>query len=197
MIPGPGAYSPQTRSVSPAYSLGRSSRAGEARAVTPSPADYSPTPLSTSTGCVIGGSKREAGEQGKVSPGPCAYNPAPQSTSPHFSMKMKLSGTSRPTETPVNLTQGPGAYSPSSTATLTKARTAVIGSEAKLALAKEIQRPPPGSYEIKRDLSPSGFKFGKSLRSQEPRSESPGPAAYRLPSAIANVPAYLLPKYTA
>lgn len=191
-LPGPGAYSSQPRSVSPAYSIGRSSKAQLPRSLTPSPADYSPhLLLRTTPGCIIGASKRDIGNRAGDLPGPGAYSPVQQARSPKFSMKMRLGTVSALSATPVSASQGPGAYNPAS---FSKAYTAVIGSEPKLATAKETQRPPPGSYHINRDLGSQGFSFCKSTRNKVKQSDCPGPGAYSLPSAVANVPTYLLSK---
>ena len=192
IVPGPGAYSSHPRSVSPAYSIGRSSKAQLPRSFTPSPADYSPQSLlRTTPGYIIGASKRDNGNRTGDLPGPGAYSPAQQAGSPKFSMKMRLGTTSPLSTTPVSASQGPGAYSPVS---LSKVHTAVMGSEPKLATVKESQRPPPGSYHINRDLGSQGFRFSKSSRNNVKPSDCPGPGAYSLPSAIANVPSYLLSK---
>ncbi len=196
-MPGPGTYTPLPRSVSPAFSIGRSAKAQYQRSLTPSPADYSPNLLlRTTPGYIIGASKRDSGDKRGDLPGPGAYSPVPQTASPRFSIKMKLGTTSQlsPNATPVSASQGPGAYSPADTFTVSKVPAAVIGSEAKLAAVKEFQRPPPGSYDVNRDLGSKGFSFGKSIRSKVKKSEYPGPGAYSPPSAIANVPSYLLPK---
>lgn len=188
-LPGPGAYSPAlNRTASPAYSIARSPKADTIRSQTPSPAAYCPSPLlKTSPSYGIGAGKRDVGKLVNESPGPGTYTVKAQPESPQFSMKLKLQSEGKREELP-----GPAHYSPSSSQILTRARTPVIGREAKLPATLEAQQPPPGAYNISRSLAGPRFSFGRSQRSQPRQDRSPGPGQYTLPPTVANVPTYLL-----
>ena len=203
-VPGPGTYTPVPvhRSVSPAYSIGRSTKLFEPgqRAKTPSPADYRPkVPLRSTPSYAIGLTKRHLGQTVNPDfPGPGAYTPRQRDSAPQFSMKLKLTATQKTDQltNPVPSNQGPGHYSPNTSQVLEKPKMPVIGSEQKFANVKYTHGPSPGGYDISRELKGPRYSFTRSLRRPRAADLVPGPGQYTIPSGVANVPSYARLKKT-
>jgi hypothetical protein len=184
--PGPGTYRSDSLSSSkgPAFSIGKSVRYGDKVQGQPSPADYTPRAfLKSSPSYSIGSTSRD----GHIfhiqkTPGPGAYNGLDDVGTPKYSMRGRPS-TQGQIEVPVNYTQGPGKYSPSSSNLKNNAR-AVFGKGSREKLNQTFSVPAPWDYSPKKDANTPNFSFGKSPRIIRKNDTLPGPGSYQIPHTV-------------
>ncbi len=97
---------------------------------------------------------------------------------------------------PTTLVPGAGAYDPSPQKVMKEMPSFSIKKRLGSSLATVSKVPGPGNYEVhlKNKKDAPKFGFGSSTRDQgKKKSESPGPGAYKVNSAIGDVPAYAMP----
>lgn len=191
--PGPAHYnSPETPSnkysKSPTYRFAGSPRSAEVRCTTPSPCNYSPqNPNQVSAKFSFGSSARQDGVR-SISPGPGAYS-APTSQGSH-GPKFSLRG--RGQTPPPKQHPGPGAYTPAKEAVATKSGSYTFSHSDRF-MDKKVAGPAPNCYSPNNpNHSSAAFGFGTSQRKGAKVPESPGVAAYNIPSTIGSTAAYTI-----
>ena len=193
-VPGPGSYTLILPTTSPAFSLGRSKRAGLSVDFQskPGPGHYSPiNSTHSSPGKSIGTSKREGIAKVNSMPGPGTYESRSfVEDGPKYTMVGKVKEAKGIVALP-----GPGYYEPNLNAVKAEIPHAIIGAGQRIVennrgLAKGF--PGPGSYDSKGlDKSPS-WTFKKGFKEREVAADAPGPGSYCIAASVPDVPKYLL-----
>jgi len=198
--PGPNVYNQDInplRQTAPAFRIGKAERKDMAmeNQDVPGPGSYHKVQGLSNKGAKIGSSVRPPlhSLDGKKQPGPGSYDiPGQIGINSKYSMGVK-SNSKKPTE----VFPGPGEYEPFGTTFFEKTNGAVIGESKRPMLYKHATAPGPGAYDIRGNLG-GGTKsrFGTGARAPLAKAcDEPGPGYYNIPSAIGNVPKYLLPSY--
>jgi len=199
--PGPNMYNPNInplRQTAPAFRIGKSERTNLAmgRPDVPGPGKYFREGALGQKGTKMGTSTRPPlySQDGERNPGPGAYNMRGEATNNiKYSMGIKTGAKKG-----VDVLPGPGEYDPFGSVYMEKNSGAIIGTSERPALYKKAGAPGPGQYDIRKELGGTRTRFGKAARSSMAKiNDEPGPGFYNIPSAIGNVPKYLLPSYAA
>jgi len=196
--PGPNVYNQDInplRQTAPAFRIGKAERKDMSTGNdAPGPGSYHKMQELANKGAKIGTSVRPPlhSLDGKKQPGPGAYDvQGTIGNNAKYSMGVK-SNAKKATE----VFPGPGEYEPFGTSLFEKTNGAVIGESKRPMLYKHATAPGPGQYDIRGNLGGTKSKFGTGARAPLAKvSDEPGPGFYNIPSAIGNVPKYLLPSY--
>ena len=187
-FPGPGAYSPLQKEVSPAPSMGNKTYTftKEGRDV-PGPGAYSPAKPSKQLEVTTKLSQRSTVTDGTgaCGPGPAAYSTWTKRDSPmaKFGTEAKMVKSSSSQGIP-----GPGSYSPPSLFSHTQHAPIFAGKDRS---SKQAALPGPGAYNPKPILSSIAPVFGTGTRSSfGPLPDQPGPGEYD-PSHPVHAPTHL------
>jgi hypothetical protein len=94
---------------------------------------------------------------------------------------------------------GAGAYDPSPEKTMKRLPSYSMKLKFGSSLLTNNKNPGPGNYEVnlKNKHSAPKFGFGSSTRAELKGLNVPGPGAYKINSAIGDVPAYAMPNRSA
>ena len=87
---------------------------------------------------------------------------------------------------------GPGAYNPNKDLILEKKASIGIGYGNRMGVKSDpkAKNPGPGAYTTVEDNITGGFTFGKSLRNNKDKMNTPGPGRYEFTSTVSDLPGY-------
>ncbi|CAD8089367.1 unnamed protein product [Paramecium sonneborni] len=197
-IPGPGKYSPDvsfTKTTLPVFKMGKEPRIKQQKInLDPGPGkyyseNYDSKSKKTQPCYSLSKANRNSMVENETQfpPGPGTYDIPPQKLG-----NITLKGAkvqSRPQAIP-----GPGTYNPEDKLCYSYEGSVKIVKDIKQTKAQSSDKiPGPGTYEYKNILMGPSWGFGKSNKRKPIQNinNSPGPAAYDLPSKFADVPKYL------
>ena len=207
---GPGSYDKTfaDKKKDPSFSMGAklsSSLVKRDAGSSPEPGRYQPShelAKSKSPAYRIGTEQRSAGydqRKAKLVPGAGAYETKSMAFNiekPKFHMGARL--THDDTKKFIHSVPGPGSHNPTVVPSKHKAPTYSMGAKLSSSLTRNEYVPGPGSYvntaEKMKQTAPS-FGFGTSKRPDiagNPKTQVPGPGAYKVPTKIADVPAFAI-----
>lgn len=178
--PGPGQYAPPlNKKAYPKWRIGTAKRGNNTINDNPGPGQYT-MPYSFPTGPKYSmSSKAGAFDPAKLNttPGPGAYQPQLKDGNPKYTIRMKTSISQK------DITPGPGNYDIRTDKSL-QVPCYKFGTEKKdgLDLTQAKNVPGPGNYEYNAEAvnkSQPKFSFGKELRGDNRKNETPGPGQYQ------------------
>jgi len=189
--PGPGAYNPSMslKTSPPAYRIGSATRDSKDRSGTPGPGNYDPRLMSGNQNVKIGTSTRTGLYGNKTTPGPGTYNYGTKvGEGPKYVINPRRDDDANGKNS--KYIPGPGAYNPSVDAVKSKNSSIGIGTSSRYDLHPTKANPGPGQYDTRGRLAGPQWGFGTQSRSQERKSEAPGPGQYKIPHTVGDVPKY-------
>lgn len=191
--PGPGAYNPSQVQDGPQYTLSQAARkAHQQPATTPGPGQYDPLSQGSPT-AKFGSDTRSVFAPKEGVPGPGAYT-LPSDSGPKYTMQGKGLASAIP-EAP-----GPGHYNQPVATILGDPQLAYnfgseIRSKASVVGGKRIKEGVgPGMYHKDLPPCPPIWSFGHQARGKGLQTGPPGPGQYDVPSTIAVVASYAVPR---
>lgn len=180
--PGPGSYSPSLSKyeVAPSYQIPRSSRSVFSPTRNPGPGSYNISTFLDVPACKFGTSQRNFLNSSGYSPGPGAYLIKSNAIEgPRYTMQGKRIIKSS------NVSPGPGHYSKlSEEITRDKSPSFKIPQACRSNYQSIDQVPGPGAYNLTRNDSAPGWRFGTQSREVLTNRDNPGPGSYKIPDTL-------------
>ena len=191
--PGPGAYSPSRGQDGPQYSLSQAARKGPQKPTnTPGPGQYDLQSQAAPT-AKFGSETRAVFNPKEGAPGPGAYT-LPSDSGPQYTMQGRGHASAVP-EAP-----GPGHYNQQVASTVGDPSISYnfgseIRSKASIVGGKRIKEGVgPGMYHKDLPPCPPYWSFGHQMRGKGLQTGPPGPGQYDVPTTIAVVANYAMPR---